>query len=136
MADAWIEAIGLVGGLIGILAWIPQIRRVWVDGKEEGISIPTFVAVSVSLSLWLVYGIIVNSIAMIVSNILTLAFIVGITVGVYRIRSKQSLPWRSLAHSFRVDKRLHWGYEKRSVDCVLPNASTNSSNHLVDHCLR
>ena len=92
MADAWIEAIGLVGGLIGILAWIPQIRRVWVYGKEEGISIPTFVAVSVSLSLWLVYGIIVNSIAMIVSNILTLAFIVGITVGVYRIRSKQALP--------------------------------------------
>ena len=92
MADAWIEAIGLVGGLIGILAWIPQIRRVWVDSKEEGISIPTFVAVSVSLSLWLVYGIIVNSIAMIVSNILTLAFIVGITVGVYRIRSKQALP--------------------------------------------
>jgi len=92
MADAWIEAIGLLGGLIGILAWIPQISRVWVDGKEEGISIPTFVAVSVSLSLWLVYGIIVNSIAMIVSNILTLAFIVGITVGVYRIRSKQTLP--------------------------------------------
>ena len=89
MADAWIEAIGLLGGLIGILAWIPQIRRVWVDEKEEGISIPTFVAVSVSLSLWLVYGIIVNSIAMIVSNILTLAFIVGITVGVYRIRSKR-----------------------------------------------
>ena len=89
MADAWIEAIGLLGGLIGILAWIPQIRRVWVDGKEEGISIPTFIAVSVSLSLWLVYGIIVNSIAMIVSNILTLAFIVGITVGVYRIRSKR-----------------------------------------------
>ena len=33
MAEAWIEAIGLIGGLIGILAWIPQIRRVWVDGS-------------------------------------------------------------------------------------------------------
>ncbi|MBT3653051.1 MAG: hypothetical protein HN541_07060 [Euryarchaeota archaeon] len=90
MAEAWIEAIGLVGGLIGILAWIPQIRRVWVDGKEEGISIPTFIAVSVSLSLWLVYGIIVGSIAMIISNILTLSFIIGITIGVYRIRSRRN----------------------------------------------
>ena len=90
MAEAWIEAIGLIGGLIGILAWIPQIRRVWVDGKEEGISIPTFIAVSVSLSLWLVYGIIVGSIAMIVSNILTLSFIIGITIGVYRIRLKRN----------------------------------------------
>ncbi len=77
LADLWIESIGLVAGFIGIVAWIPQIRRVWVDEKEEGISLPTFLAVTVSLSLWLVYGIIVNSIAMIVSNILTLAFIIA-----------------------------------------------------------
>ena len=90
MAEFWIESIGLVAGFIGIVAWIPQIRRVWIDEKEEGISLPTFLAVTVSLSLWLVYGIIVNSIAMIVSNILTLAFIIVITIGVYRIRNKPS----------------------------------------------
>lgn len=90
MAAMWIESIGLVAGFIGIIAWIPQIRRVWVDRKEEGISLPTFLAVTVSLSLWLVYGIIVNSIAMIVSNILTLGFIIAITFGVYRIRSRRS----------------------------------------------
>jgi MtN3 and saliva related transmembrane protein len=90
MAAFWVESIGLVAGFIGIVAWIPQIRRVWVDEKEEGISIPTFIAVTASLSLWLVYGIIVNSIAMIVSNILTLAFIIAITLGVYRIRNKRS----------------------------------------------
>ncbi|MGB1365636.1 MAG: SemiSWEET family sugar transporter [Candidatus Poseidoniaceae archaeon] len=90
MAAMWIESIGLVAGFIGIIAWIPQIRRVWVDRKEEGISLPTFLAVTVSLSLWLVYGIIVNSIAMIVSNILTLGFIIAITFGVYRIRRKRS----------------------------------------------
>ncbi len=88
--DLWIESIGLAAGFIGIVAWIPQIRRVWVDEKEEGISLPTFLAVTVSLSLWLVYGIIVDSIAMIVSNILTLAFIIAITLGVYRIRTKRS----------------------------------------------
>ena len=90
MAEFWIESIGLVAGFIGIVAWIPQIQRVWIDEKEEGISLPTFLAVTVSLSLWLVYGIIVNSIAMIVSNILTLAFIIAIPLGVYRIRSKRT----------------------------------------------
>ena len=90
MAALWVESIGFVAGFIGIVAWIPQIRRVWVDEKEEGISLPTFIAVTASLSLWLVYGIIVNSIAMIVSNILTLAFIIAITLGVYRIRNKRS----------------------------------------------
>ena len=91
MAEFWIEVIGLVAGFIGIVAWIPQIRRVWIDEKEEGISLPTFIAVTASLSLWLVYGIIVNSIAMIVSNILTLALIIAITLGVYRIRNKRSV---------------------------------------------
>ena len=90
MAALWVESIGLVAGFIGIVAWIPQIRRVWVEEKEEGISLPTFIAVTASLSLWLVYGIIVNSIAMIVSNILTLAFMIAITLGVYRIRNKRS----------------------------------------------
>jgi len=90
VAAFWVELIGLVAGFIGIVAWIPQIRRVWVDEKEEGISLPTFIAVTASLSLWLVYGIIVNSIAMIISNILTLAFIIAITLGVYRIRNKRS----------------------------------------------
>jgi len=90
MADFWIEAIGLSAGFIGIFAWIPQIRRVWVDEKEEGIALPTFLAVTVSLSLWLVYGIIVNSIAMIISNILTIGFILAITAGVYRIRNRTS----------------------------------------------
>ena len=90
MAAFWVESIGLIAGFIGIVAWIPQIRRVGVDEKEEGSSLPTFTAVTASLSLWLVYGIIVDSIAMIVSNILTLAFIIAITLGVYRIRNKRS----------------------------------------------
>ena len=30
MASMWIEAIGLLAGVIGIFAWIPQIRVVWV----------------------------------------------------------------------------------------------------------
>ena len=47
MAEFWIESIGLVAGFIGIVAWIPQIRRVWIDEKEEGISLPTFLAVTV-----------------------------------------------------------------------------------------
>ncbi|MAY04534.1 MAG: hypothetical protein CMB25_02890 [Euryarchaeota archaeon] len=90
MPAAWVESIGLIAGFIGIVAWVPQIRRVWIDEKEEGISLPTFIAVTISLSLWLVYGIIINSIAMIVSNILTLGFITAITLGVYRIRSRPS----------------------------------------------
>ena len=65
MAAMWIEAIGLVAGALGIVAWIPQIRDVWVHERHEGISLTTFSVVTVALTLWLIYGILVESLAMI-----------------------------------------------------------------------
>ena len=75
MAEMWIEAIGLFAGVLGIIAWIPQIREVWIHKRHDGISIATFSVVTVALGLWLVYGILVDSIAMIVANIMTLGVI-------------------------------------------------------------
>ena len=86
MATWWVEAIGLVAGGLGIIAWVPQIREVWVHQRHEGISLPTFGLVSVALLLWLVYGIIVESPAMIIANIATLAVILAVVIGVMRLR--------------------------------------------------
>ena len=30
MAALWIELIGLFAGILGVIAWIPQIKEVWV----------------------------------------------------------------------------------------------------------
>ena len=87
MPAMWIEAIGLTAGVLGILAWIPQIREVWVYKKHEGVSVETFGIVMVALALWLVYGILIQSLAMIVANVLTLAIILSIIIGVVRLRS-------------------------------------------------
>ena len=81
-----IEAIGITARIIGILAWGPQIKEVWVNKKHEGISLPTFCIVSLSLTLWLIYGIAIDSLAMIIANILTLTVIGIIILGVIRIR--------------------------------------------------
>ena len=62
----WVEPIGLVAGSLASLLGFLKFGA-WVDGRRH--FLPTFIAVTPSLSLWLVYGIIVNSIAMIVSNI-------------------------------------------------------------------
>ena len=75
MAAAWIEAIGLLAGVIGIFAWIPQIVQVWVHKRHDGISLTTFAVVSFALTLWLIYGILVDSFAMIAANIMTLSVI-------------------------------------------------------------
>ena len=90
MAELWIEAIGLFAGVLGIVAWIPQIREVWVNKRHDGISLATFSVVMVALGLWLVYGILVDSVAMIVANIMTLAVILAVIIGVGRLRKSES----------------------------------------------
>ena len=81
----WVEVIGVFAGFLGVIAWIPQIKRVWSEKKHEGISLPTFALVSISLILWLVYGIIIGSVAMTLANIAALSCIIAIIVGVIQL---------------------------------------------------
>ena len=83
-----IEVIGIAAGIIGVIAWGPQIVEVWKHERHDGISLPTFMIVALSLSLWLIYGIAISSKAMIFSNILTLSVIALVIIGVVRIRRR------------------------------------------------
>ncbi len=89
--SAMIEAIGIAAGIIGIVAWGPQILQVWVHKRHDGISIPTFCVVALSLFLWLIYGIAIDSLAMIFSNIFTLSVMLIIIIGVRRCRKNEAL---------------------------------------------
>ncbi len=90
MAAVWIETIGLLAGIIGIFAWIPQIIQVWVHKRHDGLSLTTFAVVSFALGLWLVYGILVDSFAMIAANIMTLTVIGVVIVGVLKVRKNEA----------------------------------------------
>mgnify|MGYP006158210875 FL=1 len=92
MAAVWIETIGLLAGIIGIFAWIPQIIQVWVHKRHDGLSLTTFAVVSFALGLWLVYGILVDSFAMIAANIMTLTVIGVVIVGVLKVRKNEQQP--------------------------------------------
>ena len=89
MTSWLIESIGIAAGIIGVLAWGPQIVEVWKNNRHDGISIPTFSIVAFSLSLWLIYGIAIKSTAMIFANILTLSVIAIIIIGVVKIRKSE-----------------------------------------------
>ena len=83
----WIEGIGLLAGFLGVSGWYPQVRRVWIDKQVDGVSVPTFTIIAVSLALWLTYGILKNSIAIIVANVFALVMILLIAAGAWRIQS-------------------------------------------------
>ena len=83
----WIEGIGLLAGFLGVFGWYPQVRRVWVDKRADGVSVPTFTVIAISLALWLTYGILKNSIAIVTANIFALIMILLIAFGAWRIQS-------------------------------------------------
>ena len=84
------EWVGLAAGLLGIIAWLPQIQKVWFHKRHDGISLPTLSIILIALSLWLVYGVLIDSFAVIISNILAILFISVVVVGVIRLRRSES----------------------------------------------
>ena len=90
MATVMIELLGLLAGVIGIIAWIPQIIQVWVHKRHDGLSLTTFAVVAIALALWLVYGILVESLAMVAANIMTLTVIGVVFFGVLKLRRSEA----------------------------------------------
>ncbi len=90
MATVMIELLGLLAGVIGIVAWIPQIIQVWVHKRHDGLSLTTFAVVAIALALWLVYGVLVDSLAMVAANIMTLTVIGVVFFGVLKLRRSEA----------------------------------------------
>ena len=76
-----LESIGFTAGILGIVAWIPQVKTVWFDKKHDGVSLPTFAVVALALTLWMIYGILLPSPAIIFSNVAALLMILSVIIG-------------------------------------------------------
>jgi len=84
-----LETIGFAAGILGIVAWIPQVKTVWIDKRHDGVSLPTFAVVALALTLWMFYGIMLPSPSIIFSNAAALLMILSVIIGVARIRLQQ-----------------------------------------------
>jgi MtN3 and saliva related transmembrane protein len=72
--------IGYAAGLLTTFAFIPQAAKIWKTRSAHDVSLPTFVAFTVGVSLWLTYGIMKSEPPMIVWNGVTLVFAAAILV--------------------------------------------------------
>ena len=86
MTSLFVELIGIIAGSPGVFAWIPQVNEVWRQKNLEGISLPTLYLICTALILWLIYGLIIGSIAIIISNLAALSCILFLMYGVIELR--------------------------------------------------
>lgn len=51
-----LDLLGLVATCFTTSSFVPQVWRTWKTRDVSGISLPTYVIITVGLALWLVYG--------------------------------------------------------------------------------
>lgn len=69
-----ITLIGLAAGTLTTAAFIPQVIRTWRTRSTRDISLGMFVAFCVGIALWTVYGFLIDSIPVIITNSITFIF--------------------------------------------------------------
>lgn len=88
--DNAIEALGLLAGACTTIAFAPQVIRLYRRKTSEDVSLVTFSLFVFGVSLWLVYGVVTRSLAIIVANgaTLTLAGAALALIIRYRLRPR------------------------------------------------
>jgi uncharacterized protein with PQ loop repeat len=84
--EATIRIIGVLASILGVVAWAPQLKRVWIDKRHDGISLPTLWVVALALTLWLIYGVLIGANEIVVGNAIALTMILLVVFGVMKVR--------------------------------------------------
>jgi len=60
--------IGYVAGVLGTVCWVPQARKAWATRDTSGLSLPSNLLFLLTVSLWLLYGLLVTDWPLIFAN--------------------------------------------------------------------
>ena len=80
------EIIGLIAAVCTTFAFIPQVIKVWKTKNTKDLSLRMYCIMFIGILLWLIYGIRIDSLSIILANVVT-AILVG-TILVYIIKGK------------------------------------------------
>ena len=81
------EIIGLIAAVCTTFAFIPQAIKVWKTKQTKDLSLRMYTVMFIGICLWFVYGLRINSLSIIIANIVT-GFLV-FTILVYIFKNKE-----------------------------------------------
>ena len=79
-----IEIIGLTAAFFTTLAFVPQVLKVWRTKEVKNLSLTMYSAMLAGVILWFTYGVLIDSISIILANIITAILVSSIIY--FRIR--------------------------------------------------
>ncbi|WP_432448152.1 SemiSWEET family sugar transporter [Aliiroseovarius marinus] len=72
--------IGSLAGIVSTICWMPQTLRTWRTRQTKDLSLSTNLLVLLSVTLWLVYGIMLGAWPMVIANAIAMALVGSIIV--------------------------------------------------------
>ena len=81
------ELIGFIAAVCTTFAFLPQAIKVWKTKKTKDLSLRMYTVMFIGICLWFVYGLRINSLSIIIANIVT-GFLV-FTILVYIFKNKE-----------------------------------------------
>lgn len=70
-----ITMLGYLAGTLTTIAFLPQVLKAWKSKSTRDISLATTLILLVGIVLWFVYGIYINSLPIIIANLVTMMFV-------------------------------------------------------------
>ncbi len=84
LAASLVEPVGLVAGFLTTVSFVPQVWKVWRSKRADDLSLGMFSIFVGGVSLWLIYGLMLQSPSIIVANLIT--FVLAAALLVMKLR--------------------------------------------------
>ena len=72
--------LGFIAGIFTTIAFLPQVIKVWKTKSTSDISLAMFIIFTTGITFWLAYGIIIDNLALIIANSITLLLSLSILI--------------------------------------------------------
>ena len=83
-----LDLLGLVATCFTTSSFVPQVWRTWKTRDVSGISLPTYVIITIGLALWLIYGWLRGDMPLMVANAVMVVLTAAITVMKLRFETR------------------------------------------------
>lgn len=83
-----VEILGLFAAACTTFGFIPQMRKTWMTKDVSSLSLPMYVVICCGTVLWLIYGLLTNSTAVILANIVAVVFTLSLVLAILKYRKK------------------------------------------------
>lgn len=80
MTRETMEVIGIMAGFCTTASFVPQVIRTWRTRSVDDISLRMYLLLCLGVALWLAYGLLVNSLSVVLANAVTLVLALSVLV--------------------------------------------------------